>query len=92
MEVKTLNDIRELKLEIPGYYVVEWFEVDNRYTPTIHIHSGLQHADGETKSPYFYDDYTFGKDYIVCRKEAINKFNNFLKEVEFLVDVNNFNL
>lgn len=77
MEMKTLNDILKLRIEIPKYHVVEWFEV-LLCSNSILIKSGLNHADGKTKSPYFYEEFTFGKNY---KKKAIKKFNEFLKNI-----------
>lgn len=97
MIVNTLNDIRELRIELPED-IIEWFDVQvlglpeppNEYKAgVIYIKSALLHVDGETKSPFFYDEYTIGE---CCKENAIRKFNEFLKEAEFLIDVNNFNL
>ena len=76
-ELKTISQIEKLRLPIPKYFVSEYFIV----TKGLHwcnIRSGLLHADGETKSPYFYSET------IVSRKgwikKSIEKFNEFLKE------------
>lgn len=78
MQVKNINQILKLRFELPEYHVSDWFEV-HLYGKGILIRSGLRHADGETKSPYFYEESTWGKGH---KKEAIRKFNVFLKEIE----------
>ena len=53
--------------------MVEWFQISKGvgfYT----IHSGLKHADGETKSPYHYEDAVGGKN---AKKIALEKFNKW---------------
>ena len=53
--------------------MVDWFEITQGagyYT----IRSGLKHAYGETKSPYFYSEYVGGKN---AKKEALKKFSEW---------------
>lgn len=78
MQVKTINQILKLKFDLPEYHVREWFEV-HLFDRGILIRSGLRHADGETKSPYYYEESTWGRGH---KKEAIRKFNEFLSNVE----------
>jgi hypothetical protein len=79
MQVKTLNQILKLRLKVSGYVItmVDWFEI-HLYPGSILIKNGLRHADGETRSPYYYEENTFGKGY---KKRALEKFNEFLKKV-----------
>ena len=72
---KTINDIKKLRPEFQfgSMIMVEWFEVQE-YTGSIFIRSGLRHADGETKSPYHYEEVFYGKDY---KKRALEHFQNF---------------
>ena len=78
MEVKTLNAIAKLRFELPQYHVSEWFEV-HLYGGGCLIRSGLRHADGETKSPYYYEKSFWGR---AWKKTAISEFNEFLKTFE----------
>lgn len=74
MQVKTLHQITKLRYELPEYNVLDWFEF-HLYGTGILIKSGLRHADGETISPAFYEESTWGKGH---KKEALRKFNIFL--------------
>ncbi len=60
------------KFKLPnGMTMIDWFEVtrgDVFYT----IRSGLRHADGVTKSPFFYEDTTVDKKN--SKKIALQKF------------------
>ena len=64
IEVK--KAIESIRLDIPNYYVIEWFEV-HLYSSGCLIKSGLRHADGETTSPYYYENSIWRKD----SKEAV---------------------
>jgi len=80
--VKTIKDILKFKPEFRfgNMTMVEWYEVHlfygDLYGLQYTIRSGLKHADGKTKSPYFYDKTTYGKN---SKKEAIKEFNKFLE-------------
>lgn len=77
IQVKTLNQITKINFELPEYNILDWFEV-HLYNTGCLIKSGLRHADGITKSPYFYEKSFFGKSY---KKEALKDFNLFLNRI-----------
>lgn len=77
MLVKSLAGILKIKLEVPNYNIVDWFEVHFYSETMILIKSGLRHADGETKSPYYYEETTFGKN---AKRDALKKFNEFISK------------
>lgn len=54
-----------------GMTLVEWFEISEGGS-FFCIKSGLRHADGETLSPYHYEDCVGGKN---AEKNALDKFN-----------------
>jgi len=54
-----------------GMTMIEWFEISEGAS-LFCIRSGLKHADGETKSPYHYEDCVGGKN---AEKIALDKFN-----------------
>lgn len=67
------SEILKLRPEFKfgGITMVDWFEI----TETLDffcIKSGLRHADGETKSPYYYESWVTGKN---AKKNAIKEFN-----------------
>ena len=73
----TKSDILKLKPEFKfgngGNTMIDWFEIteaDKYYR----ISSGLRHADGVTKSPYYYYDSCYGKN---AKKDALIKFNEW---------------
>ena len=51
--------------------MIDWFEITEG-AGFFCIKNGLRHADGETKSPYYYEDCVGGKN---AEKIAIDKFN-----------------
>lgn len=53
--------------------MIDWFEITEGEC-FFCIRSGLRHADGETKSPYYYEDCAVGKN---AEKIAIETFNNW---------------
>lgn len=71
----TLNQILKLRPEFKiGFLsMVEWFEV-TQSGDYCFIKSGLNHADGKTKSPYYYDDFVYGKN---ARKKCVKRFNEW---------------
>ncbi len=81
-QVKTLHQITKLKptFKFGGITMVEWFNVTNGDI-FVCIHSGLNHADGKTKSPFHYEKTFVGKN---CKKDALNDFNEFLKKCKTL--------
>ena len=56
-----------------GMTMIDWFEITEG-VGFFCIRSGLRHADGETKSPYHYEDCVGGKN---AEKIAMEKFNNW---------------
>jgi hypothetical protein len=60
--------------------MVEWFEV-TKGTGFCVIHSGLRHADGETKLPYHNEDFEGGKD---ASKNCLKRFNEWWETVKDL--------
>jgi len=53
--------------------MIDWFEITEG-AGFFSIKSGLRHADGETKSPYHYEDCVGGKN---AEKIVIEKFNKW---------------
>ena len=53
--------------------MVDWFEI-NEGAGFFSIRSGLRHADGETKSPFYYEKSIGGKN---AKKESLKDFNNW---------------
>jgi hypothetical protein len=77
--MEVVDKIRDIKLEVKEYRVLEWFEV-HLYSNGCLIKSGLNHADGETKSPYHYSNSVWkssGKEAVV---HAIWEFLNWYKD------------
>lgn len=62
----------EFKIDM-GMTMIDWFEITEG-AGFFTIRSGLRHADGETKSPYYYEDFVGGKN---AKKIAIEKFNKW---------------
>jgi hypothetical protein len=60
-----------------GMRMVDWFEVTEGEM-FFCIHSGLRHADGETKSPYHYDDCAVGKN---SKKQCLVKFSEWWNNI-----------
>jgi hypothetical protein len=60
-----------------GWPMVDWFEI-REGDLFCYIRSGLKHVDGETKSPFFYEQVEIGKN---ATKEAVKKFNVWWKEI-----------
>ena len=76
--MKTLTQITKLRPEFKfgGMTMIDWFEVSSGQGFCC-IRSGLRHADGETKSPYYYENCTGGKN---AKKEALTKFNKWYEQ------------
>ena len=72
----TLEDIKNWKptFNYYGMEMVEWFEV-KKTNQWVSIRSGLRHADGETKSPFNYEDVEVGNKNNT--KNILTKFNNW---------------
>jgi hypothetical protein len=64
--MEAVEFIQSLRLDIPEYNVVDYYIVTSSST-FCNIRSGLNHADGETKSPFFYNKSSVGKN----QKEAV---------------------
>ena len=71
----TLNQITKLRptFTFGMMEMVDWFEVTSGHGYCT-IRSGLRHADGETKSPYHYEDFQGGKN---AKKECVKRFNEW---------------
>jgi hypothetical protein len=63
----------EFKLHPDGMRVVEWFEIHKGASYYI-TNSGLRHADGKTKSPFYYEQNIPGKN---TKKKALEAFTMF---------------
>ena len=60
----TIEEIKNLKPEFKlpgGMTMIDWFEVHEGNGYCV-IRSGLRHADGVTKSPYYYEHSLGGED------------------------------
>lgn len=71
--------IENLRLELPDYNVVEWFEV-HRFSKTCLIKSGLRGTEEYMKSPYFYEQSNFGETEIEAVYKAVTKFIKWYNE------------
>jgi hypothetical protein len=72
----TKEQILELRPEFKlsgGITMIDWFEI-REGDIFFCISSGLRHADGVTKSPYYYEDCVVDKN---AEKIAIEKFNKW---------------
>lgn len=63
-----------------GMTMIDWFEITEG-AGFFCIRSGLRHADGETKSPYHYEDCVVGKN---AKKTAMEKFNKWWVSLEVI--------
>jgi hypothetical protein len=75
----TIDDIKDLRPEFKfgnGMRMVEWFEVNSGHGYCT-IRSGLRHADGETLSPFHYEEMHGGED---AEDIAIVKFNKWWEQ------------
>lgn len=80
MEKKlTKSQILKLKPEFKfgDHIMVDWFEITETDS-TFTIKSGLINANGVTKSPYHYINFSYGKN---ARKDCINKFNEWWNSI-----------
>jgi len=71
----TRKQILKLRPEfkINNMIMIDWFEITEG-GGLFSINSGLKHADGKTKSPYYYEDFTVGKN---AEKQSLKKFNDW---------------
>ena len=58
--------------------MIEWFEV-SKGASFYSIRSGLNHADGESKSPYYFSCCLGGKD---AKKKTLKLFNDWWSKLE----------
>lgn len=79
--MSNLTESKILKLrptfKFGGMTMVDWFEI-TKGGSFYSIRSGLNHADGKTKSPYYYCDCIGGED---TKNRALEKFNKWWKKV-----------
>ena len=66
--------------KIGGITMIDWFEITEG-AGFFSIRSGLRHADGETKSPYYYEDCLGG---INAKKEVLRQFNEWWNSLAFV--------
>lgn len=77
----TENQVLKLRPEFSignGMSMIEWFEIHRGVSYYI-IHSGLRHADGVTKSPYFYEKSFCGRS---AKKEALEHFTQWYNNIK----------
>jgi len=76
----TKNQILKLRPEFKfgGMTMIEWFEITEG-AGFFCIRSGLRHADGKTKSPYYYEDCVGGKD---SKKISLDKFSKWWDKIQ----------
>lgn len=77
--MKSITEKQLLKLRpefklANGARIIDWFEVTKGET-FFCIRSGLRHADGKTKSPFFYEDVVVDKN--KSKKIALDKFTKW---------------
>lgn len=77
--MKPLTQVTKLRPEFKfgDMTMIDWFEVSSGHGYCC-IRSGLRHADGETKSPYYYENCIGGKN---SKKEALAKFNQWYESL-----------
>jgi hypothetical protein len=63
----------EFKLFEGGWLLHDWFEISEGVGYSC-IKSGLRHADGETKSPYHYEECIGGKN---AKKSVLENFSRW---------------
>lgn len=75
----TKKQILELRpqFKFGGMSMIDWFEI-NEGAGFYSIRSGLNHADGETKSPYYFNYMLGGKN---AEKKVRTEFTNWWKEL-----------
>lgn len=77
----TRKQILKLKPEFKfgNITMIDWFEITEGHDYFI-IRSGLRHADGETKSPYYYEDFVGGKN---SSKIALERFTKWWETKQY---------
>ena len=78
MKIKEILELRP-EFKFGGMTMVEWFEI-REGAGMFSISSGLNHADGETKSPFHYSHYEMGES---SEKKCIEHFNNWWKTLNY---------
>ena len=76
MTKKQLLKLRP-EFKFNGMPMIDWFEITEG-GGFFSIRNGLRHADGETKSPYYYEDFVGGKNSEKIVMERFNKWWNSL--------------
>jgi hypothetical protein len=69
----------EFKLGNNSMTMVDWFEISEG-AGFFGIRSGLRHADGVTKSPFYYEDCIGGKN---AEKICLKKFNEWWNSLNY---------
>ena len=77
--MEVIEKIQNIRREVKEYGVLEWFEV-HLYSHGCLIKSGLNHADGETKSPYYYSNSVWKSNCKEAVVQAIWEFLNWYNE------------
>ncbi len=77
-----LTEAKILKLrpefKFGGQSMIEWFEV-SKGASFYSIRSGLNHADGESKSPYYFSCCLGGKN---TKKKVLKLFNDWWNKLD----------
>lgn len=76
MTKKQLLKLRP-EFKFNGMTMIDWFVITEG-VGFFSIRNGLRHADGETKSPYYYEDFAGGKNSEKIVMERFNKWWNSL--------------
>jgi len=66
------------KFKFGGPPMVDWFEI-REGAGFFSLRSGLNHADGVTKSPYYFEYSVGGKN---AEKKVMERFNNWWNSLE----------
>lgn len=85
LRVMTKEKILDLRPEFKfrGTIMIDWFEVTEG-AGFFCIRNGLRHADGETKSPYHYEECIAGDG---AKEISLEKFNKWWNEVNKNIDI-----
>jgi len=80
MTRKEILDLRpEFEFGEMVMVMIDWFNISEG-AGGVSIHSGLRHADGETKSPFYYDNHEFGEN---AEEICIEKFTNWWNALNY---------
>jgi hypothetical protein len=74
--IEAFEFVQGLRLKVPNYSVAEYYIISFGST-FCSIRSGLNHADGETKSPFFYESVSLGKNLKESMFIAVSDFARF---------------